>query len=126
MRTEAISQLHEVRELLASFQDERSIREAATLEGAAEKVVSCAADLIDVNEPDNLQYRLAFAAKALQAAEKAARTYRRNPLTRPLSNARFALKTGSAGGWLHGALEIMDPANTPPSSRSDKQEQARE
>ncbi|MFE9923412.1 hypothetical protein ACFYQA_18045 [Streptomyces sp. NPDC005774] len=115
MSSEAITQLHEVRELLASIQEPSSIRRAAELEGAAEKVASCAADLVDVEVPRDLQLRLAFAVRALQGAEKAARAHRRNPLTRPLSHARFALNTGKAGGWIHGTLQILDPENTPPS-----------
>ncbi|MEU3147581.1 MULTISPECIES: hypothetical protein [unclassified Streptomyces] len=115
MSSEAVAQLHEVRELLASFQGPSSIRRAAELEGAAEQVASCAADLVDVKVPRDLQLRLAFAVRALRDARKAARAHRRNPLTRPLSQARFALNTGKADGWIHGALEILDPENTPPS-----------
>lgn len=117
MSSEAIAALREVHDLLATFDEPSGIRRAADeLRGAADKVVSAAAELVDVTEPENLQRRLAFAVKATRAAEKAARAHRRNPLTRPLSHARFALKTGSARGWLQGTLEELDAASTPPSS----------
>ncbi|WP_162624844.1 hypothetical protein [Streptomyces cadmiisoli] len=119
MHDDAIAQLQEIRTLLASFEGTSSIHRAAELDGAAEKVASCAADLVDVKVPYDLQHRLAFAVKAIQAAEKAGRAHRSNPLARPLSQVRFALKTGSAQGWLQGALEIMDPANTPSSQRAE-------
>lgn len=111
MSSEAIAALREVHDLIATFDEPSSIRRAADeLGGAAERVVSCAAELVDVREPENLQQRLSFAVKAIKAAEKAARAHRRNPLTRPLSHARFALKIGSARGWLQGTLEKLDAA----------------
>ncbi|MFI0775461.1 hypothetical protein [Streptomyces sp. NPDC021212] len=117
MSSESIAALREVHDLIASFDDPSSIRRAADeLPGVAEKLVSCAAELVDVTQPDNLQRRLSFAVKAIRAAEKAARAHRRNPLTRPLSHARFALNAGAARGWLQGTLEELDgAASTPPS-----------
>lgn len=101
---------------MTTFDEPSRIRRAADeLEGAADKVVACAAELVDIPEPENLQLRLSFAVKAIRAAEKAARAHRRNPLTRPLSHARFALNTGKARGWLQGVLEKLDAAPTPPS-----------
>ena len=111
MSSDAIAALREVHSLVATFDDSSSIRRAAELEGAADKIVACAAELVDVTEPENLQLRLSFAVKALRAAEKAARAHRRNPLTRPLSHARFALNAGAARGWLQGTLEKLDAAN---------------
>ncbi|RNG17815.1 hypothetical protein [Streptomyces botrytidirepellens] len=116
MSSEVIAALREVHDLLTTFDEPSRIRRAADeLEGAADKVVACAAELVDVPEPENLQLRLSFAVKAIRAAEKAARAHRRNPLTRPLSHARFALNTGKARGWLQGILEKLDAAPTPPS-----------
>lgn len=112
----AVTGLREVRDLLESFDGQPDIHRAAELEGAAEKVASCAADLVDVEVPDDLQLRLAYAVKALRAAEKAAHAYRLDPMAHPLSGARFALKTGSARGALQGTLEVLDPANRPPSA----------
>jgi hypothetical protein len=112
----AVTGLREVRDLLDSFDGQHDIHRAAELEGAAEKVASCAADLVDVEMPDDLQSRLAYTVKALKAAEKAAHAHRRDPLAHPLSPTRFALKTGSARGSLQGTLEILDPAHTPPSA----------
>lgn len=114
MSSEAIARLHEVHALLVSFGDAPSIRRATELAGAAETVAACATELVDVTEPENLQLRLLFAAKALTAAEKAGRAHRRNPLTRPVSHMRFALKIGSAQGSLHVILAALDPENTPP------------
>ena len=119
MSSQAITRLREVRDLLASFDGPSSIHRAAELTGAADKVASCARDLADVEEPHDLGHQLASVAESIQAAEKAARTHHLNPLTRPLSRTRFALKTGVAGGRLQGVLETMDPANTPPSPSSD-------
>ncbi|MEU1801748.1 hypothetical protein [Streptomyces sp. NPDC019937] len=117
MSTAAIAALREVHDLIVTFDDPSSIRRAADeLDGAADKVVACAAELVDVTEPEDLQLRLSFAVKAIRAAEKAARAHRRNPLTRPLSHARFALHMGGARGWLQGTLEKLDAAHTPPSS----------
>lgn len=117
MSSEAIAVLREVHDLLTTFDEPSSIRRAADeLEGAADKVAACAAELVDVTEPENLQVRLSFAVKAIRAAEKAARAHRRNPLTRPLSHARFALHMGGARGWLQGILEKLDAADPSPSS----------
>lgn len=117
MSSEAIAQLHQIRELLASFEGPSSIRRAAELDGVPEKIVSCAADLADVTSPDDLQLRLLFTVRAVRGARKAARAHRRNPLTRPLSNARFALHLGKAGGGIQWVLENLDPEHTPPHPR---------
>jgi hypothetical protein len=114
MSSEAIARLHEVHDLLVSFGDTPSIHRAPELAGAAEKVAASASELIDVKEPENLQVRLLLAVKALTAAEKAGRAHRRNPLTRPVSHMRFALKIGSAEGALHVVLAALDPTGTPP------------
>ncbi|MDT0445200.1 hypothetical protein [Streptomyces johnsoniae] len=112
---ESIARLREVLQLLKSFHEPADIRRAPALEPAVDKVVSAAAELVDVTEPENLQ-RLALAVKAIKAAQKAARAHRRNPLTRPLSHARFALKVGSAQGAIQGVVDKLDPADTRPSS----------
>jgi hypothetical protein len=117
MNSEAVAGLREVYDLLASCDQPSSIRRADELKDAADKVSSCAVDLIDVDEPHDLQHRLASAVRAIKAAEKAARAHRRNLLTRPLSHMRFALNVGSAHGALHVVLEKLDPANTPPFSK---------
>lgn len=95
--------------MLATFKTPSCIHRAGELDGAADKVTSCAAELLDA-EGDRLQERLASAVGAIQAAEKAADAYQRSPLPRPISQARFALKTGSAMGALQLALEELDPA----------------
>jgi hypothetical protein len=109
MHAHAAAGLREVRDLLVSFKTPSCIRRAGELEGAADKVTSCAVDLLGA-APDHLQQRLASAVRAIRAAEKAARAHRRNPLTRPISQVRFALQTGSAIGALQVVLEELDPA----------------
>lgn len=106
MYAKAAAELREVRDLLMTFETPSSIHRADELEGTAEKVTSCAMELRDTDA----EQRLASAAKAIQTAEKAAETHRRNPLTRPISQARFAVKTGSALGSLQLVLEELDPA----------------
>ncbi|MFD5318097.1 hypothetical protein [Streptomyces sp. NPDC127098] len=114
MSSDAIAGLHEVHNLLVSFGDAPDIRRAPVLEGAAEKVAASATELVDVTEPEDLQMRLLWAVRSLEAARKAGRAHRRNPLTRPLSHARFALRIGAAQGSLHVVLAALDPENTPP------------
>lgn len=114
MSPEPLATLHEVDDLLASFEKPSDIRRAAELAGAAEKVVACAAQLVDVPDAEDLQRRLAFAVRAIRAAEKAGRAHRRNPLTRPFSHARFALRTGSSRGWIQTVMRRLDPEYTPP------------
>jgi hypothetical protein len=116
MSSEAIARLREVRTLLASFDGPSSIHRADELEGAVEEIGSCALDLADRPAPDRLQLRFARAVKALEAARKAARAHRRNPLTRPLSHARFALNMGKAGGCLQGALDGLEAEDASPPS----------
>ncbi|CAL9640739.1 hypothetical protein SUDANB145_06327 [Streptomyces sp. enrichment culture] len=116
MSSQALAGLREVQDLLASFDGPSSIGRAGELEGAAEKVAACAAELVGAEASHDVQARLASAVQALEAAEKAARAHRRNPLTRPLSRARFAFQAGSGQGWLRGALEKSDGTNTRPSS----------
>ena len=111
MSTDPIAELQEIVDLLASFDGPAAIRRADELDGVIERVTSCAAELADVTEPDDLQQRFAFAVRALSGARKAARAHRRNPLTRPLSQMRFAANVGGAGGWLQGALERLQPAD---------------
>ncbi|MER5390424.1 hypothetical protein [Saccharopolyspora sp. NPDC002686] len=109
MHVNAAEGLREVRALLATFKTPSCIQRAGELDGVADKVASCAAELLDA-EGDQLQERLASAASAIRAAEKAADTYQRTPLTRAMSQARFALKTGAAMGSIQLALEELDPA----------------
>jgi hypothetical protein len=109
MHANAAAGLREVRDLLATFKTPSCIHRASELEGAADKVTFCTMDLVDA-EADHLQQRLASAVRAIHAAEKAAKTHRRNPLTRPVSQMRFAVKTGSAMGALQVVLEELDPA----------------
>jgi hypothetical protein len=109
MHAHAAAGLREVRDLLATFKTPSCIHRVSELDGTADKVTSCAVDLLDA-EPDHLQQRLASAVRAIHAAEKAAKAHRRNPLTRPISQVRFALNTGSAMGALQVVLEELDPA----------------
>ncbi|MBB5922322.1 hypothetical protein FHR81_003374 [Actinoalloteichus hoggarensis] len=59
-------------------------------------------------EADRLQGRLAAAVRNIQAAEQAARDHRRHALTRPISQARLAVKAGSAMGAVQVALEELN------------------
>lgn len=54
----------------------------------AEKIAACAVDLASVRAPRDLQY----------------------PLPRPLSHARFALRTGTAGGRLQAVDRTREGA----------------
>lgn len=113
MSVQATARLREVHTQLASFDGPAAVSRADELAGVLGQLSACAVQFADVSEPDDLQERLASAGKALWAAEKAARTHRRNPLTRPLSQLRFALNLGKAHGWIEGVLEKLDPTFTP-------------
>ncbi|GAB3473609.1 hypothetical protein GCM10027521_00530 [Amycolatopsis cihanbeyliensis] len=110
MHPEAAAELREVRDLLMTFTEPSCIHRADELEGATGKVTR-AMDLLGA-DADRIQLRLALAIKALRAAERAAKAYRRNPVTRPISQARFASKTGSAMGAVQVVLEELDPAES--------------
>lgn len=109
MHAHAAAGLREIRNLLATFTTPSCIERADELDGAADKVTSCAAELLDV-ESERLQLRLASAVRSIQSATKAAVSYQQNPLTRPISQARFAMQTGVAMGAIQVALEELDPA----------------
>lgn len=109
MSSEAIVQIREISAKLDSFDEPGTIRRADELEGVADQIASCAADLLDVEEPARVQYRLTVASRSVRTAQKLGRAYKRNPLTRPLSHARFALNLGKARGGLQGVLEILGP-----------------
>lgn len=113
MSLQATARLREVHTQLASFDGPAAVHRADELSGVVGQLSACAAQLAEVTEPDDLQERLASAVKALKAAEKAARAHRRNPLTRPLTQLRFALNLGKAHGWIEGILEKWDPTFTP-------------
>lgn len=108
MSSEPIARLREISTKLRSFDGPDSIARTDELEGVAEQIGSCAADLNDVEDRARVQYRLTVAVKSTQAARKAGRAHRRNPLTRPLSQARFALNMGKAAGGVRSALEILE------------------
>ncbi|MER7083024.1 hypothetical protein [Saccharopolyspora kobensis] len=109
MHAHAAAGLREVRDLLATFTTPSCIERAGELEGAADKVTSCAAELLDVDS-ERLQHHLASAVRSIQSAEQTAASYERNPLSRPIAQARFAMQTGVAMGALQVALEELDPA----------------
>ncbi|MDA3647080.1 hypothetical protein LZ318_13540 [Saccharopolyspora indica] len=109
MHEQAAAGLREVRGLLATFTTPSCIQRAGELGGAADKVASCAAELLDV-ESERLQHQLATAVRSIRSAERTAASYERNPLTRPISQARFAMQTGVAMGAVQVALEELDPA----------------
>ncbi|APU22610.1 hypothetical protein [Actinoalloteichus sp. GBA129-24] len=111
MTTNAEASLREVRDLLMTFKTPACIHRVSELDGAADRVIACAVELLDP-EAEQLQRRLASAVRAIQAAEKAAEAHRRNPLTRPISQARFAMQTGSATGAIQIVLEELNPAET--------------
>ncbi len=108
MNAEAAEELREVRAVLKTFNGPSCIHRASELDAAWGKVLS-AMELLDA-EADHLRQRLAAAVTSLRAAQKAAKAHRRNPLTRPISHARFALRTGSALGSVQVVLEELDPA----------------
>lgn len=106
MHAQAVAGLREAHDLLATFRTPSGIHRARELKGTADKISSCAVDLLD-DEPEHLRRRLASAVSAVDAAEKAARAHRRNPLTRPISQTLFTLKTGSALGALQLVLDEL-------------------
>lgn len=109
MHAHAAAGLREVRDLLATFTTPSCIQRAGELEGAADKVTSCAAGLLDIDS-ELLQQRLASAVRSIRSAEQTAASYERNPLTRTISQVRFAMQTGVAMGAIQVALEELDPA----------------
>ncbi|WP_173139871.1 hypothetical protein [Kibdelosporangium persicum] len=109
MHADAVAVLREVRDLLASFRTPSCIHRVDELEGVTDKITSCATELPDA-DAEHLHQRLASAVKAIQKAEEAAQSHRRNRLTRPISQARFALHTGSAMGAIQVVLEELDPS----------------
>ena len=113
MSVQATARLREVHTQLASFDGPSAVHRADELTGVLDQLSVCAARFADVGGPGDCQEELGSAVRALQAAEKAARAHRRNPLTRPLSQLRFALNLGKAHGWIEGVLEQLDPTFTP-------------
>ena len=109
MNTNPEKELREVRELLASFTTPACIRRTAELAGAVDRISSCAAELPEAN---HLRHCLTTAVDAIHGARRAAKVHRRNPLTRPLSQSLFALKTGTALGAVEQALEELDAADS--------------
>ncbi|MDT0266368.1 hypothetical protein RM844_08675 [Streptomyces sp. DSM 44915] len=109
MSVKAVNGLREVLVLVESFDGPSAIHRAAELEAAERQVAAYADELLEVTESTEVQRLLAGAVKALQVARKAGHTHQRTPLTRPVSQARFALKLGSAAGGLRLALEELDP-----------------
>ncbi|MGW8849222.1 hypothetical protein H7827_10850 [Streptomyces sp. JH002] len=110
MTADAIAGLRQVHARLKSIGPD-TIPRPHELEAAAEKVLACSAELVDVAEPEEVRRLLAYAVKSLKAAEKAAHAHHSDPAGRPLAPVRFALKAGSADGALDSALELLDPGN---------------
>ncbi|GAB3209913.1 hypothetical protein SAMN02745673_01712 [Marinactinospora thermotolerans DSM 45154] len=100
MTSGALAGLRQLHDDLALFDHPDSIRRVDELGRIAATLPRCAAELEAEGAPDDVRERLAMAFHAVRRAERAALGYRDRPLTRPLSQAKFALASGQARGWV--------------------------